>query len=463
MSKVIPDCPPPPQATRAGQERTYRIELITPLFGGGVEAGRNDPTMPIRSTAIRGQLRFWWRATCGRLLSTVAMWRREEEIFGSPEFPSPFQVGVSGVEGVRPIDPKQEFDRFGPESYALFPAVENGNRLLAEGLKFQLQLRWPDVERLHMLRKAQNERLRQARKPLLPADIHDLTGDVEAALWAWLTFGGLGARTRRGAGAVHCQRPIVPAAGKPTPAARTFVGPAEKHAIAAWIRAVGIYRDFRQTPRGRPHRKTISTRGGPRSITVPGRSHWPEADSIRVLTGCSLKPAPGTSFPSVPADEDPHDHSTPVVPASVLPAFPKAVLGLPINFHFADAPGKNQPGQANKDPQDVQLVPLLPKVGGSQEPGERMASPVFTRALHRNGNWHPAVIIFDAPWLSSLEARLVGEQSMAGGGAVACDIPKSQIVNPGLGSLHPLRGRSSALEALVAYLVGEAGYTEQTP
>src|SRR5205085_1302593 len=28
--------------------------------------------------------------------------------------------------------------------------------------------------------------------------------DVAAALWAWETFGGIGARTRRGFGALHC-------------------------------------------------------------------------------------------------------------------------------------------------------------------------------------------------------------------------------------------------------------------
>jgi CRISPR-associated protein Cmr1 len=459
----IPKCPPPPPVTRGGPGWTDLIELVTPLFGGGVEAGENDLSMPIRATAIRGQLQFWWRATCGRLLLTPAeLWRRQEEVFGSAEFPSPLEVVVSGVNGVREVDPGQVFDRFGPESYALFPAVENGNRLLAEGLKFQLELRWPDVEHLRLLRKAQNERLRQAGKPLLPAEIRDVAADVEAAVWAWLTLGGLGARTRRGAGAVHCRRLTVPAAGKPGLAARVFVGSAQKHAVAAWIHAVGVYRDFRQTPRGRMHRKTISTRGGSRTITVPGRSHWPEADSIRSITGCSLRPAAGTAPSGVPADEDPHDHSTPVVPANLLPAFPKAALGLPINFHFADAPGKNQPGHANRDPQDVQLVPLLPQPGGRCVPGERLASPVLTRPLHINGRWHPAVIIFDAPWLGALEARLVGGRSMAGGGAVSADISANRIVNGALGGLEPMRGQPSALQALACYLSGEVGFTEQT-
>lgn len=45
--------------------RTYTIEVITPLFGGGVEVGVNDPVTLICPSSIRGLLRFWWRATLG--------------------------------------------------------------------------------------------------------------------------------------------------------------------------------------------------------------------------------------------------------------------------------------------------------------------------------------------------------------------------------------------------------------
>lgn len=41
--------------------RRYRCRLLTPLYGGGVTAGEIDRQMPVRATAIRGQLRFWWR------------------------------------------------------------------------------------------------------------------------------------------------------------------------------------------------------------------------------------------------------------------------------------------------------------------------------------------------------------------------------------------------------------------
>ncbi|MEI8633100.1 type III-B CRISPR module RAMP protein Cmr1 [Vibrio sp. PP-XX7] len=44
---------------------SYQCTLVTPMYGGGVNAGEVDKEMPIRASAIRGQLRFWWRIACG--------------------------------------------------------------------------------------------------------------------------------------------------------------------------------------------------------------------------------------------------------------------------------------------------------------------------------------------------------------------------------------------------------------
>ena len=88
MPKLIPICPtldqqpPGPSA----ETRTYHIELITPLFGGGVEPRVNDPSLPIRPTAIRGQLQFWWRATVGAKYTTLPELREAQSaIWGSTE------------------------------------------------------------------------------------------------------------------------------------------------------------------------------------------------------------------------------------------------------------------------------------------------------------------------------------------------------------------------------------------
>ena len=178
----IPPCPGTPQQRSAGTDtRTYHIRLITPLFGGGVEPGEYDLAFPIRETSIRGQLRFWWRATMGRhIQGAQELWRREEEVFGSSEFPSPLGISVSNFSGIKPIDPKLCFDQFGPESYALFAAVENKKRLLAEGLRFELTLSLPTSPNLRNMRAAQNRRRQEQHQSQLPSTIKDTTPENQS-------------------------------------------------------------------------------------------------------------------------------------------------------------------------------------------------------------------------------------------------------------------------------------------
>jgi len=78
-----------------------------------------------------------------------------------------------------------------------------------------------------------------------------------------------------------------------------------------------------------------------------------------------------------------------------------------------------------------------------------------------NGTWHPAFIIFASPELNTLRVRLVGERSMAGGGTVSRDIPHRQVADPSLGIITPMRGKASALEALMEFLTETAGFEEQ--
>ncbi len=134
MPKEIPDCPKKPNPT-AEADRSYEIELITPMFGGGASAGELDPRLPIRPTAIRGQLRHWWRLIYGLSLRE-GMWSREEEIFGSTEFPSPLGVRVEAPPIKERVDPSAIST---PSlKYILFPSIENNQQLAKEGLSFRL-------------------------------------------------------------------------------------------------------------------------------------------------------------------------------------------------------------------------------------------------------------------------------------------------------------------------------------
>ena len=204
MPKEIPTFPANFHALGPAQEsRTYHIPLITPLFGGGVEPRVNSERFPIRETSIRGHLRFWWRATCGRRFTDLsALWRREEEVFGSTEFPSPLQVKVEDFSPKPPVFLDAfAFNRSGPGGYAV-SALQSGDRVIREELLFRLKMTWKSVQQLARQRKAQNQLRVKANENELPADVSDIADELREAIWAWVNFGGLGGRTRRGCGSL---------------------------------------------------------------------------------------------------------------------------------------------------------------------------------------------------------------------------------------------------------------------
>lgn len=169
--------------------QSFSCELVTPMYGGGVAAGKVDAEMPIRASEIRGQLRFWWRiACCDASLSSQEMFKREVEIWGgigSTGDKNEVQAKASKVE-VRVICPKVTERHFKPSTsendpgikYAFGSAAINGEARWLMDYKFELQLRFPE----------------------------SVGDEVMAALRWWASFGGVGARTRRGFGAVSLEK-----------------------------------------------------------------------------------------------------------------------------------------------------------------------------------------------------------------------------------------------------------------
>lgn len=302
------------------QVRHYK--LITPLFGGGVEPNRADPITIVRGTEVRGHLRFWWRATRGGQFdgSPEAMRRAEEAIWGSAAAkdkpgPSDVVVSVAILNRGRPFTVKDSKGRpvrnigavNSPYSYVAFPLRDDeSNPPVLENVEFELRIRYPSK----------------------------WEKDVRAALWAWETFGGLGARTRRGFGALQ----LISVDGQPErlPArdqARAWVSRGlEEHVdtgrfpkdvthlsqsaafvlvprrgqsteVEVWRYLFDRLRDFRQARHRDSHDRPY------------GRSKWPEADEVRRLTN------------TYPPKHKPR-HS--------MQKFPRGQFGLPIIFHFKD-------------------------------------------------------------------------------------------------------------------------------
>jgi CRISPR-associated protein Cmr1 len=362
MPRPLPKTSPPALTPQPGDAVIQQdFELLTPLCGGSHQPHQNDPSLLVRGTSVRGHLRFWWRACrAGEFNSTRDMQAQENHIWGSVDSPALVKVEVEilsvGVEGG---DIRQFKDDVVP-AYIAFPMTSRGAVGRArEDVAFRLRLRFP------------------------PA----LRRDVEAALWAWSTFGGLGGRTRRGFGALQERgaaqsvREVearlrddawvfqnhAPDAGIPSLYGAKVVNlkEAAKDGIQAWFDAVYKMQDFRQARRkgSQPNR--------------PGRSFWGEPDRIRELSG---KAAPS--------------HRTRVNEAK---AFARAPFGLPILYQFKD--GKDGD-------------PSVHTLKGADV--ERQASPVILRPLRTAPGQYHGLAILLANSFHSPEGLVPGRLSLNG-------------------------------------------------
>jgi CRISPR-associated protein Cmr1 len=128
----------------------------------------------------------------------------------------------------------------------------------------------------------------------------------------------------------------------------------------AWKDAVKKLRDFRQ-------------QRNPGNGNRPGRSHWPEPDAIRRLTGQN-------SPNHVPKRTEGHEISN---------VFPRAAFGLPIIFHFKDTNAG--------DPADHTL---------QAQGHDRLASPLILRPYTDGRNWFAAALLLPHHHVESMELEL---------------------------------------------------------
>jgi len=344
-----------PVPKKGWSQTTRHYKVIIPLWGGGVKANENDPITLIRGSSIRGHLRFWWRAIRGNSngSSLAAMRTRENEIWGSTESPSQVKISVQVTKPGSKFQPtnfkNESIQDVGAmnskDAYVTFPLrLSKEDKInnkppatLKENVEFELELEYPD----------------------------SLKKEVEAALWAWQTFGGVGARTRRGMGAIECTE--IDGEQQNAVAGSAYVDSIRKN-LSCWIQAddfpvgvphlsptavfkltgnqndqtgiealrniIGQYKRFRQSRPG--------------TAKDPGRSHWPEADLIK---DCF----PGRTF------RHPASHH-------VRKKAPRAVFGLPIIIQFK----KYDNGLQDPDDTTIQGVGKI----------DRLASPLIIRPVH---------------------------------------------------------------------------------
>jgi CRISPR-associated protein Cmr1 len=403
------------------EEHTY--EITTFLMGGGVEPYEADSITTVRAAEIKGLLRYWWRATRGGGFNgdLAAMRREEAKIWGwsadeKNGGPSKVKVSVEIIaegsfeehdrdergqirkrwnkkkqqrEPIRLGDPQSNY------GYVAFPLRDRENGGVRRGVRFRMRLLFPKDEKIKE--------------------------EVQAALWAWETFGGIGARTRRGFGAL---RRIDEGTNYPS-----------RDQVESWLRqGLSRYANFKAWPQDVPYlspemnlvvesfdedpfsiwQKLVSALKRFRQARPGrGRSLWPEPDAIRHLTKRW-----------VPRHE----------PVHPVRKFPRGQMGLPIVFHFKDS----------GDPPDTILQGPL---------HDRWASRLILKPLPCKEGYVGLVAVLQGPDRPPNGWKLVeieGKTASKGGYyefSVEAELEENEAQR-----IKPLKGKPDVLQAVLNFL-----------
>lgn len=307
---------------------------------------------------------------------------------------------------------------FQPVSYALFPfqgQLSRGKQntevppaKCMENVRFTLTIRWR-------------------------RDKVDWEKDLAPAVKAWANFGGVGSRTRRGCGAVFVKElaasneselaALVKLTGPQSATqwplvsgGRLVIDTQANQPMQAWERAVRLMCDFRQG-------EGVGRNTG-QNHNRPGRSHWPEPESIRRATNTR-----SLEHGRIPDD-----------------AFPRAEFGLPIVFHFKD----------RDDPPDTTLYP-------AGEGRERMASPLILRPVKlRDGKCFSMILLMRTTPLNAVELCEGAKNHPLGQPFNADAIRGERLAKYPKSPMHGRSPNGSAVEAFLTFAV-EEGFKEVRP
>lgn len=422
--------PRPPQPEWEKPDSPTKLDLtlrvITPMFGGGYCPRELDEDNLIRASSIRGHLRFWWRATTGAsFTSPKLLFEKESALWGSGSAHGHVSLLVNSISHSEPERcAKYEYgaipNYFGKPGYALQPFQGKAIRgIVTEEPSFCISK--AEFE-LHVHIQGNDIKDAETRRK----QIEEWTMQIKQALCAWVNYGGVGARTRRGCGSLETDDVLSELSLESLPAEThdlTFLkgsillkGKNKPTALAAWNDAVDAYQAFRQGEQFARDPGSDPTK--PKKL---GRTRWPEPNTIRNKI-------------------DPLRRWTHSVPQGYVSGFPRADLGLPIIFHFIDG----------GDPPETVLE-------GSVKDRKRFSSPIITKAIKNSGGGYlPIILILNAPHVWQSGSLLLKYQD---GGGFISHMNKNDIELTGGGGVRPLSGKSNAREALIAFVSTKPGWT----
>ncbi len=375
----------PPQPVASAQSLRYAVRLITPLFGGGVEPGVNDLQLPVRMKGLRGQLRSWWRllaahgglADCGLgpPADMRALYAEEAARWGGADAnwaPIPGRIGLRALNP-QGFDLPVDFEVFNNGRYQTAPHFSSPGRSIEYGLFPAKHGEQDGSPPKGLILPGATFTLEVSVRAAAAPNAGQIVQELRLTVAWWATFGGIGARWRRGAGSV-CVRDennnllcvldddqTNPSSLPAWASARTMqlkTRPACHAPERAWAQAIGRLKAFRQEP-GTGREGRLSPKP-----PIYGRSFWPEAHLARH----HHDPSAGWV----------HTLDPQFIGAGAAAFAARGAFGLPLGIKFPQI----------GEPPDTEFVPV-----GSN----RMASPLILRAVARPDNsFTPCALLL--PW-----------------------------------------------------------------
>ncbi len=371
-----------PRSVRGGPttcDISVRVEVVTPILGGGSEIRTIDEVDVIRAATVRGHLRFWWRALHAQNYEAPEeLYRGESELWGRAATENggrsaiDVRAEVEHAGGTDDSDIRLYDSRDGkatPGAYALWPARGETRTNTSSaprrkpGTRFRLTLVAPP----------------------------DRETEVRNVVRAWLLFGGYGSRTRRGLGSFTVvddpngwlppsatreaitallRHDVFASPGKSVTdvpglgGAALHASKAERDPIKAWTTALDWLKEFRQGTSGQPGDRAREPGTGKSQPQRPSISNWPEADKIRRIKGKT-------------SAHSPVHNATPV--------WPRAGFGLPVIGQFQT---KARDGSRFDEPGPFEL-----RWRSGNVEHDRLASPLIVKALPlADGTWVPCAL-----------------------------------------------------------------------
>ena len=351
------------------------LKTITPVIGGGVEPYEPDEVDVVRVPSIRGMLRWWWRLLYGCPEDDgETLFQREARLWGGVSV-DPRGKGTGALKSrvrVRlEVKSRGEAEPAGEHRSKDATSVPSTGATwtLGKGLGYALfPLQANETERKKPANRGKalfTRKIRTGVGFVLTLDLRPEAdqppsqsemNQILTTLWAWTHLGGIGARTRRGFGALALAgRATIRWHGEEQEEWESLFDPGDLRAFSGRLREVlrlshqassngwarTLLTSARHTAPDAAHRGSLELlkqfrqgddvgRDGPsKGSNMPGRSRWPEPNLLRLLRNTDGK-------------KRSWDHDPPGALKDHLAEMgaPRAAFGLPIVVKFKDVKGE---------------------------------------------------------------------------------------------------------------------------